>query len=189
MFSEWGVTKWVDMACFEAKDVETFIDASESTALRPQCLWKQLGFLVEYARLGRDVKPTTSIRSIICVVDAYCADLHKSDPSPADVPSPREPPPREKTVPDLKEFTGKDEDKFSWRDSAVNDLGKVGLICFTNDPSTVTKHPEMATSIFYMLYSTMTTCATPSIYGGKSNSGMIPRLIMPMWCSSKSRSY
>ena len=33
----------------------------------------------------------------------------------------------------------------------MNDLGKVGLIHFTNDPSTVTKHPEMATSIFYAL--------------------------------------
>ena len=56
-----------------------------------------------------------------------------------------------KTVPDLNEFTGKNKDYFSWRDSAVNDLGKAGLICFTNDPSTVTKHLEMATSVFYAL--------------------------------------
>ena len=33
----------------------------------------------------------------------------------------------------------------------MNDLGKAGLIHFTNDPSTVTKHPEMATSVFYAL--------------------------------------
>ena len=33
----------------------------------------------------------------------------------------------------------------------MNDLGKAGLICFTNDPSTVTKQPEMATSVFYTL--------------------------------------
>ena len=151
MFSEWGVTKWVDLACFAAKDVEAFIDASESAALRPQRLRKQLGFLMEYARLGHDVDPTTSIRSVICAVDAYCANPHKSDPRPPMSPSRTSLHPEKKTVPDLKEFTGKDEDYFSWRDSAVNDLGKAGLIRFTNDPSTVTKQPEMATSVFYAL--------------------------------------
>ena len=33
----------------------------------------------------------------------------------------------------------------------MNDLGKAGLIRFTTDPSTVTKQPEMATSVFYTL--------------------------------------
>ena len=143
MFSEWGITKWVDLACVAAKDVETFIDMSESTALRPQHLWKQLGFLVEYARLGRDVKPTTSIWSVICAVDVYHANPHKSDPRPPMSPPCASLHQEKKTVPDLKEFTGKDEDYFSWRDSAVNDLGKAGLIHFTNDPSMVTKRPEI----------------------------------------------
>ena len=49
MFSEWGVHMWVDMACFVAGDVEKLIEASESVALPPQRLWKQLGFIVEYA--------------------------------------------------------------------------------------------------------------------------------------------
>ena len=40
-----------------------------------------------------------------------------------------------------------------------------------------------------LLTSTMTTSAIPYIYGRISNSDMIPRLIVPMWCSSKSRSY
>ena len=79
MFSEWGMTMWVDMACFAAGDVEKFIDTTESVALRPQRLRKQLGFLVEYARLGRDVEPTTSIWSVICAVDEYHATPHKSD--------------------------------------------------------------------------------------------------------------
>ena len=48
MFSEWGVSTWVDMACFAVGDVEKFIDTLESVALHPQRLWKQLGFLVEY---------------------------------------------------------------------------------------------------------------------------------------------
>ena len=52
MFSEWGVTMWVDMACFAAGDVEKFIDASESAALRPQHLRKQLGFLLEFGIPG-----------------------------------------------------------------------------------------------------------------------------------------
>ena len=151
MFSECGVTKWVDLACFAAKDVEAFIDASESAALCPQRLRKQLGFLVEYARLGCDIDPTTSIRSVICAVDAYCANPHKSDPCPPMPPSHASLHPEKKAIPDLKEFTGKDEDYFSWWDSAVNDLGKAGLICFTNDPSTVTKQPEMDTSVFYAL--------------------------------------
>ena len=106
---------------------------------------------VEYARLGRDVEPTTSIQSVICAVDANCANPHKSDPRPLMSPPPTRLHQEKKTVPDLKEFTGKDEDYFSWRDSAVNDLGKAGLIRFTNDPSTVTKHPKMATSVFYAL--------------------------------------
>ena len=151
MFSEWGVTKWVDMACFEARDVETFIDASESPALCLQHLWKQLGFLMEYMRLGRNIEPTTSIRSVSCAVDAYRANPHKSDPRPP-ASSPRVSLHQEKkTIPNLKEFTGKDEDYFSRCDSAVNDLRKVGLIRFTTDPLTVTKHPKMATSIFYAL--------------------------------------
>ena len=116
MFSEWGVTKWDGMACFEATDMEAFIDASESPTLRLQHLWKLLGFLVEYARLGRDIEPTTSIRSVICAVDAYARVLTASPP-PTSLHQ------EKKTVPDLKEFTGKDEDYFSWRDSAVNDLG------------------------------------------------------------------
>ena len=33
----------------------------------------------------------------------------------------------------------------------ICNLGKVGLIHFTTDPPTVTKHPKMATSIFYAL--------------------------------------
>ena len=117
MFSEWGITKWVDLACFAAKDVEAFIDTSESAALRPQRLRKQLGFLVEYTRLGRDVNPTTSIRSVICAVDAYRANPHKSDPRPPMSPSRASLHPEKKTVPDLKEFTGKDKYYFSWRDS------------------------------------------------------------------------
>ena len=119
MFSEWGVTQWVDMACFETRDVETFIDALESTALHPH---KQLGFLVEYARLGRDVEPTTSIWSIICAVDAYRVNPHKSDPRPPTSPPHVSVHQEKKTVPDLKEFTRKDKDYFSWCDPAENDL-------------------------------------------------------------------
>ena len=104
MFSEWGVTKWVDLACFTVKDVDAFIDVSESTALCPQCLRKQLGFLVEYARLGRDIEPTTSIWSVICVVDAYRSNPLKSHPRPPMSPPRASPHQEKKTIPNLKEI-------------------------------------------------------------------------------------
>ena len=155
MFSEWGVNTWVDMACFAAGDMEKFIDALESVALRPQHLQKQLGFLVEYAQLGRDIALTMSIRSVICVVDEYCVAPHKSDPRPPTSPPHAILHQEKKTISDLKEFTRKDEDYFSWRDCAVNDLGKAGLIRFTTDPPTITKYPELATSVFYALWAAL----------------------------------
>ena len=155
MFSEWGITKWVDLACFTAQDVDMFIDASTSMVLRPQRLKKQLGFLVEYVQLGRDVDPTTSIWSVICAVDVYRANPHRSDPCMLVSPPRMSLHQEKKTVPGLKEFTGKDEDYFSWRDSTVNDLGKAGHIHFTHGCSTVTKHPEMAMSIFYALWAAL----------------------------------
>ena len=88
IFSEWGVNSWVDRACFVVDDMEKFIVASESVALRPQRLRKQLGFLVEYARLGHDVVAPTG------AVDEYHAAPHKSDPCPPTSP-PCEPTPRE----------------------------------------------------------------------------------------------
>ena len=155
MFSEWGMNTWVDMACFTAGDVKKFIDASESAALHPQRLRKQLGFLVEYVRLGCDIEPTTSIWSVICAVDEYRAAPHKSDPRPLTSPPRAILHQEKKTIPDLKEFTRKDKDYFSWWDSAMNDLGKAGLIHFTTDPPTITKYPELATSVFYALWATL----------------------------------
>ena len=151
MFSEWGTNSWDDMACFAVEDVEKFIVALESAALHQQCLREQLGYLVEYARLVQEVAPTTSIQSVICAVDEYHMAPHHSDPClPASTPCMSRHQ-EKKTIPNLKEFTRKDKDYFSWQDSAVNDLGKAGLIRFTNDPSTITKYPELATSVFYAL--------------------------------------
>ena len=84
-----------------------------------------------------------------------------------------------------------------------NDLGKAGLIRFTNDPSMVTKHPEMSKSIFYALQAalqngTVSNLATALYDDNKCNPLDLWRnieqwydtsLIVPMWCSSKSRSY
>ena len=182
MFSEWGVHMWVDMACFAAGDVEKFIDASESPALHLQCLQKQLGFLMEYARLGRNVDPTTSIWSVICAVDEYCA----TSPPQASLHQ------EKKTIPDLKEFTGKDKDYFSWQDSTVNDLGKAGLIHFTNDPPMVTKHPELATSVFYALWAalqngTASNFATALYNDNKCNPLKLWKNIKPWYETSVNR--
>ena len=49
MFNEWGVGCWEELTCFGSDDVEKFIVASESTALRQQCLCKQLDFLIMFA--------------------------------------------------------------------------------------------------------------------------------------------
>ena len=67
-----------------------------------------------------------------------------------------------KTVPDLKEFTGKDEDYYSWHDSAMNDLGKVGLIHFLNDTLIITKSPKLATSVFYALRAALQNGTAPN---------------------------
>ena len=126
---------------------------------------------------------------MICAVDEYCATPHKSDPHPLTSPPQARMHQEKKTIRDLKEFTRKDEDYYSWRDSAVNDLGKPGLIRFTIDPPTITKYPELATSVFYALwvalqngmasnFATDNKC-NPLEYGRISSSGMIPRLIVP----------
>ena len=201
MLCKWGMNSWDEMACFAAEDVEKFIVASESAALRQQRLWKQLGFLMEYVRLDREVTPTTSIWLVICAVDEYHTAPHQSDPHPPASPSCMSLHQDKKTIPNLKEFTRKDEDYFSWQDSAVNDLGKAGLIRFTNDPSTITKYPELATSVFYVLWAALkmerhpilqplsmtTTSATPSNCGRTSSNDMIPRLTVPTWCCLKSK--
>ena len=44
----------------------------------------------------------------------------------------------------------------------MNDLGKAGLIRFTTDSPTVTKHPEMATSVFYALRAALQNGTAPN---------------------------
>ena len=92
---------------------------------------------------------------MICVVDEYRAAPHQSDPHPPASPSCVSLHQDKKTIPDLKEFTRKDEDYFSWWDSTVNDLGKAGLLHFTHDPITITKSPKLATSVFYTLWAAL----------------------------------
>ena len=88
---------------------------------------------------------------MICAVDEYGATPHPSDPHQPGSPSCVGLQHDKKTVPDLKEFTGKDEDYYSSCDSTVNDLGKAGLIHFLNDTLIIAKSPELATSVFYTL--------------------------------------
>ena len=85
----------------------------------------------------------------------------------------------------------------------MNDLGKAGLIRFTTDPTTITKYPELATSVFYALWAALQngtvsnfatalyddTSAIPSSCGRTSSSAMIPWLTMPTWCCLKSKIY
>ena len=103
-----------------------------------------------FAQLGWEITPTTTIWSVICEVDEYRVTPHPSDPRQPGSPSCVGLQQDKKTVPDLKEFTGKDEDYYSWHDSAMNDLGKVGLIHFLNDTLIITKSPKLATSVFYV---------------------------------------
>ena len=95
------------------------------------------------------------------------------------------------------------EDYYSWRDSAVNDLGQAGLIHFLNDTLIIAKSPELATSVFYalrLLYkieqrttlrllSMMTTIIIHLNYGPTSSSGMTHWSIMLRWCYLKSNGY
>ena len=96
-----------------------------------------------------------SIWSVICLVDEYHTAPHESDPPPPASPSRSSLHQDKKSIPNLKEFTGKDEDYFSWRNSAVKDLGKAGYIHFTTDPSTITKYPKLAKSVFYALWAAL----------------------------------
>ena len=106
-----------------------------------------------FAQLGWEIAPTTTIWSVICVVDEYCVTTHPSDPRQLGSPSCVGLQQDKKTVPDLKEFTGKHEDYYSWHDSTMNDLGKVGLIHFLN--LIIAKSPGLATSVFYALWAAL----------------------------------
>ena len=101
-----------------------------------------------FAQLGQEITMTMTIWSVICVVDEYSAAPHSSGPRQPGSPSHAGLQQVKKTVPDLKEFTRKAEVYYSWHDSAVNDLGKVGLIHFLNDTLIIAKSPELATSVF-----------------------------------------
>ena len=109
---------------------------------------------------------------MICAVNEYCVTPHPSGPHQPGSPSCMGLQQDKKTVPDLKEFTRKDEDYYSWHDSAVNDLGKVGLICFLNDTLIITKSPELATSVFYALWAAlqngMAANFAPALYDGNN---------------------
>ena len=96
-----------------------------------------------------------TIRSVICAFNDYCMTPHPSGPHQLGSPSCVGLQQDKKTIPDLKEFTRKDEDYYSWHDSTVNDLGKAGLIRFLNDTLIITKSPELATSVFYALQATL----------------------------------
>ena len=56
-----------------------------------------------------------------------------------------------KTVPDLDEFKGTDEDSFGWLEDTLTKLGTAGLARYLSDTRLVTQNPDLMESVFYAL--------------------------------------
>ena len=149
MLDCWNVKSLEDLAVFSEHDVKEYIQQqSTPSALLSPKVTKQLGFVVAFARIGKPLSTVSSIQEITCSVNEYWTAPIGMVRVPG---SPSRSATEKKTVPDLTSFSGKDEDFYSWRDDVVNALGKAGLVGFLTNKSLISKHPEMAVSVFYAL--------------------------------------
>ena len=149
MLECWNVKSLEDLAVFSENDVKEYIQQQGTpSALSSPKVSKQLGFVVAFARIRKPLSTVSSIQQIIRSVDEYRTASMGMVRFPG---SPSRSATEKKTVPDLTSFSGKDEDFYSWRDDAVNAFGKAGLVGFLTDKPLITKHPEMAVSVFYAL--------------------------------------
>jgi hypothetical protein len=67
-----------------------------------------------------------------------------------------------KAVPTLDKFSGHDEDYFTWRESTINMLGTAGFGRFLDEDTMISRHPEVAESVFYSLRG--------AVHGGQAQS-------------------
>jgi hypothetical protein len=62
----------------------------------------------------------------------------------------------------LDKFSGRDEDYFTWKESAINVLGAAGLGRFLTDQEMRLKHVSVGESVFYALRG--------AVHGGQAQS-------------------
>ena len=159
LFSDhWKVKKWFDLQVFSSADVAVALTPTDSIPVEVTApvIVKKLGLIVDYSRVGC-LSDDLTMQDIVKI-------LHTHSLKPAFTSgctsTPTSPARRsvqflynKKSVPTLDKFTGVDEDYFDWKESTIKTLGTAGFQRFWDDAAVITKHQEIAESVFYSLRS------------------------------------
>ncbi|KAI2513043.1 hypothetical protein MHU86_1334 [Fragilaria crotonensis] len=157
---KWQATTWAylkkttDVAAAFAPSADI---PAEATA---PVIVKKLGYVVDFARVGTLTADTTMNDIVTGVSSSYRRVNTTGYPTS---------PSRnlvqvfdKKAVPTIEKFNGHDEDYFSWKESTINVPGTAGFSRFLDDKAVVSKHPEVAESVFYSLRG--------AVHGGQAQS-------------------
>jgi hypothetical protein len=153
LFSDhWHVKTWADLMVFSSTDVATALipgDTLPAEATSPVVV-KKLGYVVDFARIG-DLTEHTLMHDIVRVVSQPVRRAFSGGTIP-DSPNRRSVQLFDKkAVPTLGKFNGHDEDYLDWKESTIDALGTAGFNRFLHDATVISKHPEIAESVFYSL--------------------------------------
>lgn len=151
LFDALGITDWVSLGVFEANDVMSFIQQTDSSTtinkhlLKPIIL-KRLGWIVTFARRGT-LRPGISMREIMEEIATFSQQSDLSTKKTASSSSVVD----KKNIPKLDAFSGLDEDWHSWEVKTTDSLGRAGLARYLTDLSLGLANPEVAEGVFYAL--------------------------------------
>ena len=157
----WQAGNWSDLMVFTSSDVAAALVPSNNipAELTAPVIVKKLGYIVDFARIGVLTRETT----MNDIVKKVTASQQKTITSTPSSPSRRSVQVFDKkAVPTLDKFSGHDEDYFTWRESTINMLGTAGFGRFLDDDTMISKHPEVAESVFYSLRG--------AVHGGQAQS-------------------
>ena len=146
---------------FTSSDVAAALVPSNNipAELTAPVIVKKLGYIVDFARIGVLTRDTT----MNDIVKKVTASQQKTITSTPSSPSRRSVQVFDKkAVPTLDKFSGHDEDYFTWQESTINMLGTAGFGRFLDDDTMISKHPEVAESVFYSLRG--------AVHGGQAQS-------------------
>ena len=153
LFAEkWQAKNWSDLMVFTSIDVaEAFAPSQEIPAeATAPVIVKKLGYIVDYARIGV-LTETTTMNDLVRLVTSSSRQVSHRGSQPHS-PSRRSVQVFDKkAVPTIDKFNGCDEDYFTWKESTINSLETAGFSRFLDDTTVITKHPEVAESVFYSL--------------------------------------
>ena len=158
----WQATTWADLMVFTSTDVAAAFTPGPDIPVEATApvVVKKLGYVVDFARIGA-LTPNTTMNDIVQSV----SPSHRR----ATVGGLPHSPSRnlmqvfdKKAVPTIEKFNGHDEDYFTWKESTINALGTAGFSRFLDDKTVVSRHPEVAESVFYSLRG--------AVYGGQAQS-------------------